>query len=41
MRITEQMRYDGVARNLSQLSSRQAKAAQEVLARALKEALNP
>jgi flagellar hook-associated protein 3 FlgL len=29
MRVTEQMRYDGVARNLSQLSSRQAKAAQE------------
>lgn len=29
MRVTEQMRYDGVAHNLSQLSSRQAKAAQE------------
>jgi len=29
MRVTEQMRYDGVANNLSQLSSRQAKAAQE------------
>ena len=29
MRVTEQMRYDSVANNLSQLSSRQAKAAQE------------
>lgn len=29
MRVTEQMRYDGVASNLAQLSSRQAKAAQE------------
>jgi len=29
MRVTEQMRYDSVAKNLSQLSSRQAKAAQE------------
>jgi len=29
MRVTEQMRYDGVAQNLAQLSSRQAKAAQE------------
>jgi flagellar hook-associated protein 3 FlgL len=29
MRVTEQMRYDAVASNLSQLSSRQAKAAQE------------
>ncbi|HEY3254195.1 MAG TPA: flagellar hook-associated protein FlgL [Polyangiaceae bacterium] len=29
MRVTEQMRYDGVTNNLSQLSSRQAKAAQE------------
>jgi flagellar hook-associated protein 3 FlgL len=29
MRVTEQMRYDNVANNLSQLSSRQAKAAQE------------
>lgn len=29
MRITDQMRYDSVARNVSQLSSRQAKAAQE------------
>jgi len=29
MRVTEQMRYDSVANNLSQLSARQAKAAQE------------
>jgi len=29
MRVTEQMRYDSVANNLSQLNSRQAKAAQE------------
>jgi len=29
MRVTEQMRYDSVSNNLSQLSSRQAKAAQE------------
>jgi len=29
MRVTEQMRYDAVAQNLAQLSSRQAKAAQE------------
>jgi len=29
MRVTEQMRYESVANNLSQLSSRQAKAAQE------------
>jgi flagellar hook-associated protein 3 FlgL len=29
MRVTEQMRYDSVTNNLSQLSSRQAKAAQE------------
>ena len=29
MRVTEQMRYDSVTSNLSQLSSRQAKAAQE------------
>ena len=29
MRVTEQMRYDGVSNNLSQLSARQAKAAQE------------
>jgi flagellar hook-associated protein 3 FlgL len=29
MRVTEQMRYDSVATNLAQLSSRQAKAAQE------------
>ncbi|HEX2670283.1 MAG TPA: hypothetical protein VHM25_05395, partial [Polyangiaceae bacterium] len=29
MRITEQMRYESVSNNLSQLSTRQAKAAQE------------
>jgi len=29
MRVTEQMRYDGVSNNLSQLSARQAKAAQQ------------
>ena len=29
MRVTEQMRYDGVTHNLSKLSARQAKAAQE------------
>ena len=29
MRVTEQMRYDGVSNNLSKLSARQAKAAQE------------